>query len=100
MRLSQLLDPRRLAAARNDAPEGDGGACPWAAEDAAALAAQLAALAEMRELAVRMARAAAMERLAGVEADAAGDEEPECDEGAEDEPLAPSRALRAATPPP
>ena len=89
MRLSELLDPRRLAAmkaareaAENAAPEGDGEGNPWAAEDASALASQLADLAELRALAMGMARAVAAEVAEGGAASA--------NDNSDDGPLAPS----------
>ena len=70
MKLSELLDPRkaaeRAAAARDAAAEAEGDANPWAAEDAAT-ASMLADLAELRALAMGLARRAAAE---AAEADA------------------------------
>ena len=72
MLLSETLDPRRYAAARNAVPEGDGEANPWAAEDAAAVASQLADLAELRALAMGLARRVAAE-AANAAPDVGGD---------------------------
>ena len=64
MRLSQLLDPRRLEAERADGPAGAGaGEADWRAEaaerwakaDASALAAQIADMEELRGLAMGLA---------------------------------------------
>ena len=94
MKLSELLDPRkaaeRAAAARDAAAETDGEANPWAAEDAAATASMLADLAELRALAMGLARRAAAE---APEADAA--EADAGDSGASDDHL-PSPSRRRA----
>jgi len=78
MKLSDILDPRRLAAekaARDGVPEGDGGENPWAAEDAAAMASLLADLAEARALAMGMMRRVAADAAAEVvETEAANDD--------------------------
>ncbi len=88
LRLSRLLDPRRLAAELSDDPDspeedGDGGAegawleaaaARWAAEDAAALSAQIADMEALRDLAMGLARAAAAAEMAGLEAVAAADD--------------------------
>jgi hypothetical protein len=94
MKLSELLDPRkaaeRAAAARDAAAESEGEANPWAAEDAAATASMLADLAELRALAMGLARRAAAE---APEADAA--EADAGDSGASDDHL-PSPSRRRA----
>ncbi len=98
MKLSQLLDPRRMAAERDARAEADAdadaegawlaeAAKAWAKEDAAALTAQIADMAELRQLAMGLARAAAVAEVAGLEAVA-----PEDGEGAGDRTPAPSGA--------
>ena len=96
MKLSQLLDPRRMAAEREARAEAEAGgedawlaqaATQWAKEDAAALSAQIADMAELRDLAMGLARAAAVAETAGLAAIAAADAE-----GAGDEPPAPAVA--------
>jgi len=62
VKLSEILDPRRFAAQKAAAAEAEAvDANPWAAEDAAALASQLADLAELRALAMGLARRVAAE---------------------------------------
>ena len=85
MLLSEILDPRRYAAEKAAAAaRADEGACAedqaarWAAEDAAALESALADLAELRGLAMGLARAVAAEAAAALAAAAAeGGDEPE-----------------------
>ena len=88
MKLSEILDPRRFAAQKAAAAEAEAvDANPWAAEDAAALASQLADLAELRALAMGLARRVAAE--AAVEADAE-------EAGAGSDEHLPSPSLRCA----
>ena len=84
MLLSEILDPRRYAAEKAAAAaRADEGACAedqaarWAAEDAAALESALADLAELRGLAMGLARAVAAEAAAALAAVTDAGDEPE-----------------------
>ncbi len=107
MKLSQLLDPRRMAAERDARAEGDGdakgawlaeAAKSWAREDAAALSAQIADMEELRGLAMGLARAAAVAEVAGLEAvaDGKGEDGDDGGEGAAAEGHLPPSSRRCA----